>query len=692
MKSLISCLLVGLMFNTAFGQDIYLTAYKKISSGSSNNIDRISFSEDSKLIAINDEKGYLAILDVETSNILKKDAASGKIIFHEFIDRDKKFITVKANGEFYTSSLASFEKVKGSQTFSSPMYATLDPNQGYLTVLQKNDQIEIYDLKANMTQARIQTNHAMKNTLFLGFDRFGQQLASINNIGETYNWELMNQKFVRELKLQSGEFTGSRSVIHSAATSRGSDSFVIGMQEVFFSKNTPLNNQPTQGTGGSPRPNTQGGGTAGSYGAQPSRQNMVIAYDWTSGQERKRVAVHYRPDGMAFGPTPATLFYFSSDIRTIYIVNLDKGEVRQSVSVDEKPTAIALSDDGSMLAVGTVSGMIYLFEVIRNDPAEIKIINPTINRNYGDQIIQGSVVTVEGKIESKDKITQVSINDQNAELNFDGTFRSIVNLAPGKNRIRVAAQNTQSQIISKDLYLNSEPAARKNTADPSKAYNKRIALVIGNADYTSTSKLRNTLNDAKAMTATLKSLGFEVIAIENGTYETIKNAVYAFGDRIQDVDVSLFFYAGHGIEVDGANYIVPVDADIQSHLDVKQKCIPLSGVSNTMEFANDEGLNMIILDACRNNPFPAGKRGGTGLARINAPSGTLIAYATDPGSVASDGDGTNGLYTGELIKQLKISQRIEDVFMHTRNNVETISGGKQRPWEEARLKGIFYLK
>jgi uncharacterized caspase-like protein len=300
---------------------------------------------------------------------------------------------------------------------------------------------------------------------------------------------------------------------------------------------------------------------------------------------------------------------------------------------------------------------------------------------------------VEGKIEGTDRMAHVLINDEKAELNSDGSFKGTVNLVPGKNRVRVAAQNTQSQVISKDVYLNSEPVQQKTAQhQQTTAYNRRIALVIGNADYSAASKLKNTLNDAKAMTATLKSLGFDVTTIENGNYETIKNAIYAFGDRIQDVDVSLFFYAGHGMEVDGANYLVPVDADIQSHLDVKQKCIPLSGVSNTMEFANDEGLNMIILDACRNNPFPAGKRGGAGLARINAPSGTLIAYATDPGSVASDGDGTNGLYTGELIKQLKISQRIEDIFMHTRNNVEQLSGGKQRPWEEARLKGIFYLK
>jgi len=655
--------------NTAAnGQDIFLSAYKKFPSGSSTDVDKISFSEDSKLIAITDTKGGLSIIETETSNVLKKEPASGKIIFHEFIDKDKKFLTVKANGEFFSYPLASFEKTKGAQVFESPLYATLDPNQGYLTVLKKNDQLEIFDLRANMTQSRIQPVGSMKNTMFIGFDRFGQQLASINNIGETYNWEFINQKFLRQLKLQSGEYANSRSVIHAAAASKGSDNFVIGLQEVFIPK-------------GGVQP-----------GRQPERKNIIIAYDWLTGQEKKRVPVRYRPDGVALGPTPSTLLYFSSDTRTIFIVNLDKGEVRESVAVDERPSSISLSDDGGMLAVGTVSGMVYLFEVIRNNPAEIRITNPPINRNMGEQTIKANSIVIEGKIEGQDRMSQVVINDEKAELGIDGSFKTTVNLVPGKNRVRIAAQNTQSQVISKDVYLTCEPSAERTPSDHSKVYNKRMALIIGNSEYASAGKLRNTLNDAKTMATTLKSLGFDVLVIENGTYEAMKNAIYAFGDRIQDVDVSLFFYAGHGMEVDGTNYLVPVDADIQSHLDIKQKCIPLTGVTNTMEFANDEGLNMVILDACRNNPFPAGKRGGAGLARVNAPSGTLIAYATDPGSVASDGEGTNGLYTGELVKQLKVSQRIEDIFMNTRNNVEKLSDGKQRPWEEQRLKGVFYLK
>jgi uncharacterized caspase-like protein len=242
--------------------------------------------------------------------------------------------------------------------------------------------------------------------------------------------------------------------------------------------------------------------------------------------------------------------------------------------------------------------------------------------------------------------------------------------------------------------VTHEPSTQAKTQKPNTDFNRRLALVIGNGNYAQAGKLNNTLNDANAMASVLQELGFEVIKITDGTYEQMKNAIYTFGDRIQDANVSLFYYAGHGLEVDGTNYLVPVDANIQSALDVKLKAIPLTGVIRTMEFTNDEGLNMLILDACRNNPFPTGKRsGGSGLAEIQPPSGTLIAYATDPGSVASDGDNqANGLYTGELIKQLRVSQRIEDIFMNTRNAVEKLSTGKQRPWEEARLKGVFYLK
>lgn len=661
-----------ILFSITLGnaQDIFLTPLSKYAASPKTGIDKLAISNDGRLIACSDAKGNIIIYDTDNNTVVHTQKGVGKCLLLNFLTNANSLLAVKTDGELIEYALKDYSKTARTQRFSDPMLVTLDPNQLFITSLSKKGLIEVYDLRANMTQARIATVGDVKNPLFMGFDRFGQQLAVINNIGNTFSWEVINQRFLRELKLQSGEYANSRSVIQSAASSRGADFFVVGMQEVFIPK---------------------GGLKAGQ---QPERRNVLISYDWTTGQENKRVSLQYRVDGMTMGPTSSSITYFCEDTRTIFLINLDKGEVRQGTSIDEKPSSIALSENGSILAVGSASGNVYLYDVIRNNPAEIKIINPPVNRNYGEETVRSTSLTLEGKIEGLDRINTLFINDQKISLNTDGTFLAPVELSPGKNRIRVAAQSSSSQVIEKDIYINCEPTTvtKATHTNHSTNYKKRVALIIGNADYSAAGKLVNTVNDAKSMSATLKELGFEVILLENATYEKMKNAIYAFGDKIQDIDVSIFFYAGHGMEVDGVNYLVPVDADIQSHLDIKQKCVPLTGVLNTMEFANDEGLNMVILDACRNNPFPAGKRGGAGLARVNAPSGTLIAYSTDPGSVASDGTGTNGLYTGELLKQLQTSQRIEDIFMNTRNSVERLSEGKQRPWEEARLKGVFYLK
>ncbi len=652
---------------SSFAQDVYLAPYKKITA-SDKEITGISFSSDSKWIAYSDSRGIAGIRTMESSELVGSISASG-ILLHDFIDQNKKFIVLGEDGKYHTLNTSTKEKQE-TQFAKGIKSACLAPSGDYLTFLTRDNLIEIQDLKANMTLGRITKTAGLTNALYMGYDRFGQQLAAITKIGESLTFNPYNQQLLRQLKLQSGEYEGSKSVIHAVSTNSGGDKFVVGLQEVFIPK----------------------GGMQGR--SQPERRNMLISYDWASGQESKRVPLRFRPDGMAMGPGPSNVAFFSSDSRTINMLNMDNAVISSSVSVDEKPTSIALSDDNDYLAVGTVSGNIYLYEVIRNNPAEIKINKPAINRNYGDQVVNESTLRIEGQVESKDRITKVFVNGEPAVLDINQGFSSQVPLEKGKNRIKIAVQNNQNVITEKDIYVTCEPQAVKdNKAAASNQFNKRLALVIGNANYSQSAKLNNTINDANAMASVLQELGFEVIKITDGTYEQMKNAVYSFGDRIQDANVSLFYYAGHGLEVDGTNYLVPVDANIQSALDVKLKTIPLPGIIRTMEFTNDEGLNMLILDACRNNPFPTGKRSsGSGLAQIQPPSGTLIAYATDPGSVASDGDSANGLYTGELVKQLKQSQRIEDIFMNTRNAVEKISGGKQRPWEEARLKGVFYLK
>lgn len=666
MKRINFLVLALLMWGICGAQDNYLVPFRKVNV-SQKPIQSISFSHAGSWFAAADQKGLITISSVNDNGVLTSIAASSDILIHDFIDQDKSFIVLESNGK-YTALNTSTKESKVTGYDKGLKVAAMDPNQDYLTFLNKSDVIEIIDLKAGMTHGRIQGLTGLNNILFMGFDRFGQQFAAINNVGEAITWNLLNQQLLRQLKLQSGEYSGSRSVVHAASTNSSGDLFMIGLQEVFIPK----------------------GGMQGRN--QPERRNMIIAYDWVSGQEVKRVPLRFRPDGMAMGPGSLDVAYFSSDSRTINLLNMDKANVSSSVAVDEKPTSIALSDDNEVLAVGTVDGNVYLYEVVRNNPSEVKIIQPALNRNIGDQVVNDTNLKIEGEIDGTDRIAKVFVNGSPAQYDMSRSFTANVDLVKGKNRISVAIQNTQGAITEKDFYVTCEPTDKKVASQPI-VHGKRMALVIGNASYASAAKLNNTINDANSMEKVLKDLGFEVIKILNGTYEQMKNSIYAFGDQIHDVDVSLFYYAGHGLEVDGTNYLVPVDANISSALDVKLKTIPMTGVLRTMELTNDEGLNMIILDACRNNPFPTGRRsGGSGLARVQAPSGTLIAYATDPGSVASDGDTDNGLYTGELVKQLRLSQRIEDIFMNTRNAVEQKSDGTQRPWEEARLKGVFYLK
>lgn len=184
---------------------------------------------------------------------------------------------------------------------------------------------------------------------------------------------------------------------------------------------------------------------------------------------------------------------------------------------------------------------------------------------------------------------------------------------------------------------------------------KRIALVIGNGAYTSAPPLKNPPNDARDMAATLKSLGFDVTSGVNVNQHDMKILIREFGQKLRAGGSGLFYYAGHGVQSKGRNYLVPVDADIQSEAEVEDAGVDVGLVLNYMDQAQN-GLNIVILDACRNNPFARGFRSaGSGLAQVDAPTGTLIAYATAPGRVAMDGDGQNGLYTSELLKAMRVS-------------------------------------
>ncbi len=227
---------------------------------------------------------------------------------------------------------------------------------------------------------------------------------------------------------------------------------------------------------------------------------------------------------------------------------------------------------------------------------------------------------------------------------------------------------------------------------------KRVALVIGNSLYQKTSTLPNPTNDANDMAEALKELGFEVISGTNQTKQQMEGLIRQFGTRLADTKaIGLFFYAGHGIAQAGTNYLIPIDADIQAEDEIDYSSVNINFVLNKMASANN-GFNIVILDACRDNPFArkwrnyrnTGEKGG--LARIDAPTGTLIAYATKPGDVASDGDGRNGLYTGSLLKQIRVKNvDIMKMLQIVRADVMKQSGNKQVPFDESSLVGDFYF-
>ena len=215
----------------------------------------------------------------------------------------------------------------------------------------------------------------------------------------------------------------------------------------------------------------------------------------------------------------------------------------------------------------------------------------------------------------------------------------------------------------------------------------RLALVIGNSAYRET-PLRNPVNDARAMATTLKGLGFSVLVHENASKRTMETAILEFGRRLADGGVGFFYYAGHGLQVRGRNYLVPVDADIDSEAATRVAAVDVELLLEQMAEARNR-VNVVILDACRNNPFERRLRGTSrGLAAVDAARGTLVAYATAPGSVAADGEGANGLYTEELLQALRVpGLKVEEVFKRVRVGVTERSRGAQTPWESSSLTG-----
>ncbi|MEY4933663.1 MAG: hypothetical protein RIS64_22 [Bacteroidota bacterium] len=305
------------------------------------------------------------------------------------------------------------------------------------------------------------------------------------------------------------------------------------------------------------------------------------------------------------------------------------------------------------------------------------------------------------------------------EVNANGAYTcalsiaQLVDLKEGDNKIVIEVTNATGTTVSMERIIKYEkekgsqnadnepvkpvktdtPAEQEGDGQSIMVSDKRLALVVGNSDY-KTNPLKNPSNDAHSMQNVLKECGFEVILVENADNKTIKNQVKSFSEKLKNYGAGLFFYAGHGIEVDGVNYLMPIDvAGELNKADIENECIKTDWIQQRMvESGGDGKCHILILDACRNNPFVNQARGKQDIwsAPKNIPSGVITCYATSQGATAADGVGNNGLYTSMLLKHIKTrGLTIEQVFKRVR--VDLKKQGGQEPIESTKLTQDFYF-
>lgn len=259
--------------------------------------------------------------------------------------------------------------------------------------------------------------------------------------------------------------------------------------------------------------------------------------------------------------------------------------------------------------------------------------------------------------------------------------------------------NSSAKVVENPVKESSSatkpPSPPKEVSTDNKPQ-RRLALVIGNSAYANTRDfLPNPVNDATDITTALREMGFEVITSTNATRQKMDAAIADFGTRLKNYNLGFFYYAGHGVQIDGENYLVPIDAALKSQGEVIYECYPVGRILAKMEDAAIQA-NVIVLDACRDNPFSRSWSRSLvsgGLASINAPQGTFIGFATSPGAKAADGEGRNGVYTAALLEHLrKPNQTIDQLFNAVSGSVKKKTNSQQVPWKTSSLSEDLYLR
>jgi len=264
-------------------------------------------------------------------------------------------------------------------------------------------------------------------------------------------------------------------------------------------------------------------------------------------------------------------------------------------------------------------------------------------------------------------------------------------------RLRESAERERLASEARLQPSQTEPTAQAQRPQIAARKERRLALVIGNSNYKG-SPLDNPANDATDIASQLKSFGFQTTLLRDATLNQMRDATRKFADQLPSTDVALVYFAGHGIEMKGRNYMIPINADVKFEYELSEQAYDAGiwlEMLETIKSSNADRVNIVILDACRNNGLIAARSLSKGLGKMDAPSGTFLAYSTSPGKIASDGarGERNSPFTKHLIKAMQQANKpIEEVFKEVRRNVGKDTNGSQVPWESTSLTGFFTFK
>ena len=429
------------------------------------------------------------------------------------------------------------------------------------------------------------------------------------------------------------------------------------------------------------KPNRLAWSNSGKYIAIGGRGNVVLLFDAESKQVKRPLNIRGKFVWDIEFSDDSKYLAIASRSGDVTLVDTESGNPVQSWSAHGGEDVFALSfhPSGQYLATGGGDNRISIWEIpscksVNTWPAhENKVLSLDFSPD-GTMLASGCLNgPMQGKSDTRVwNVSDAGISDRYAQASN--------NISPSQD----------DAVVQEEV----EPVS-ENLQAAAAAEQKRLALVIGNGIYTYGGVLANPENDANDISSRLQGLGFDVMVFNNLGLSDFKKAIDDFGLRLAGYDIGLFYYAGHGIQVKGNNYLIPVDANLRTENDVEYDCVNAGRLLAKMEDAGST-TNIIILDACRDNPFERSWRRAThgmGLAFMTAPAGSLISYATSPGATASDGSGRNGLFTSALLNYIdEPGLSILEMFQKVRTYVRENSGGEQVPWESTSLEGNFYMR